>query len=134
VARTALRTKLQESMADQLTDIVVDAVLTIQKPDQPLDLFMVCAVGCCFYTCTVLFSGGGGNHTGVNIRESGQPSDLFMVRECQLCISPRSRNDGAVPTIQKPDQPLNLFMVRPWLLYFQACTVLFSSVGGDHTG
>ncbi len=25
----------------QLTDIVVDAVLTIQKPDQPLDLYMV---------------------------------------------------------------------------------------------
>ncbi|KAK9802062.1 hypothetical protein WJX73_009618 [Symbiochloris irregularis] len=41
VARTSLRTKLYETLADQLTDIVVDAVLTIRQPDQPLDLFMV---------------------------------------------------------------------------------------------
>jgi hypothetical protein len=41
VARTALRTKLREGLADQLTDIVVDALLTIRKPDQPLDLHMV---------------------------------------------------------------------------------------------
>lgn len=41
LARTTLRTKLQEGMADQLTDIVVDAVRTIQKPDQPIDLHMV---------------------------------------------------------------------------------------------
>ena len=41
VARTALRTKLREGLADQLTDIVVDGVLTILKPDQPLDLHMV---------------------------------------------------------------------------------------------
>ena len=41
VARTALRTKLYEGLADRLTDIVVDAVLTIKKEDQPLDLYMV---------------------------------------------------------------------------------------------
>ncbi len=41
VARTALRTKLHQSLADQLTDIVVDAVLVINKPEQPIDLFMV---------------------------------------------------------------------------------------------
>ncbi|EIE19637.1 T-complex protein, zeta subunit [Coccomyxa subellipsoidea C-169] len=41
VARTSLRTKLYEDLADQLTDIVVDAVLTIRKPDEPIDLFMV---------------------------------------------------------------------------------------------
>ena len=39
--RTSLRTKLYEGLADQLTDIVVDAVLTIRKPDEPVDLFMV---------------------------------------------------------------------------------------------
>jgi len=41
VARTALRTKLREELADQLTSIVVDAVLCIAKPDEPLDLHMV---------------------------------------------------------------------------------------------
>ena len=41
MARTALRTKLAEGLADQLTDIVVDAVLCILKADQPLDLHMV---------------------------------------------------------------------------------------------
>ena len=41
VARTSLRTKLYETLADQLTDIVVDAVLTTQQPDVPLDLYMV---------------------------------------------------------------------------------------------
>lgn len=40
-ARTALRTKLQGDMADHLTDIVTDAVLTIRKPGQPVDLHMV---------------------------------------------------------------------------------------------
>ncbi len=40
VARTSLRTKVYEALADQLTDIVVDAVLTIRKPDEPIDLFM----------------------------------------------------------------------------------------------
>ncbi|KAM3223536.1 hypothetical protein ACQJBY_057101 [Aegilops geniculata] len=41
VARTTLRTKLYESLADQLTDIVVNAVLCIRQSDQPIDLFMV---------------------------------------------------------------------------------------------
>ena len=41
VARTALRTKLREELADRLTTIVVDAVLCIGKPDQPIDLHMV---------------------------------------------------------------------------------------------
>ena len=41
VARTSLRTKLAEVLADQLTAIVADAVLTIQKPDEPIDLYMV---------------------------------------------------------------------------------------------
>ena len=30
-----------EELADQLTDIVVDAVLTIRKPEEAIDLFMV---------------------------------------------------------------------------------------------
>ena len=41
VAYTALRTKLQEVIANQLTDNVTDAVLTIKVPGQPLDLHMV---------------------------------------------------------------------------------------------
>ncbi|XP_021888008.1 T-complex protein 1 subunit zeta 2 [Carica papaya] len=41
VARTTLRTKLYEALADQLTDIVVNAVLCIRKPQEALDLFMV---------------------------------------------------------------------------------------------
>ncbi|KAL5203482.1 hypothetical protein ABZP36_014434 [Zizania latifolia] len=41
MARTTLRTKLYEGLADQLTDIVVNAVLCIRKPDEPIDLFMV---------------------------------------------------------------------------------------------
>ncbi|XP_076940238.1 T-complex protein 1 subunit zeta 1-like [Bidens hawaiensis] len=41
VARTTLRTKLYEGLADQLTDIVVNAVLCIRKPEEALDLFMV---------------------------------------------------------------------------------------------
>lgn len=41
VARTTLRTKLHEALADQLTDIVVNAVLCIQKPEESIDLFMV---------------------------------------------------------------------------------------------
>ncbi|KAL3007777.1 hypothetical protein AAZX31_08G353500 [Glycine max] len=36
VARTTVRTKLYESLADQLTDIIVDA-----KPEEEIDLFMV---------------------------------------------------------------------------------------------
>ena len=41
VARTALRTKLREELADKLTTIVVDAVLCIAKPEEPIDLHMV---------------------------------------------------------------------------------------------
>lgn len=41
VARTTLRTKLYQQMADQLTEIMVDAVLTIMRPNEPLDLHMV---------------------------------------------------------------------------------------------
>ncbi|KAI9184152.1 T-complex protein 1 subunit zeta [Blastocladiella emersonii ATCC 22665] len=41
VARTALRTKLHADLADNLTEAVVDAVLTIRKEGQPIDLYMV---------------------------------------------------------------------------------------------
>jgi len=41
VAKTALRTKLRDNLADQLTSIVVDSILTIAKPDEPIDLHMV---------------------------------------------------------------------------------------------
>jgi chaperonin GroEL (HSP60 family) len=40
-AKTALRSKLREELADQLTTIVVDAVLCIAKQDEPIDLHMV---------------------------------------------------------------------------------------------
>uniref|UniRef100_A0A6N2MXL0 T-complex protein 1 subunit zeta n=1 Tax=Salix viminalis TaxID=40686 RepID=A0A6N2MXL0_SALVM len=41
VARTTIRTKLYEALADQLTDIVVNSVLCIRKPEEAIDLFMV---------------------------------------------------------------------------------------------
>lgn len=41
VARTSLRTKLHSALADTLTEAVVDAVLTIRKSEQPIDLHMV---------------------------------------------------------------------------------------------
>ncbi|KAJ1443263.1 TCP-1-like chaperonin intermediate domain superfamily [Sesbania bispinosa] len=41
VARTTLRTKLYEALADQLTDIIVNAVLCVRKPEEAIDLFMV---------------------------------------------------------------------------------------------
>lgn len=41
VARTALRSKLREDLADQLTSIVVDAVCLVAKKDEPIDLHMV---------------------------------------------------------------------------------------------
>ena len=41
VAKTALRSKLREELADKLTAIVVDAVLCIAKQDEPIDLHMV---------------------------------------------------------------------------------------------
>ena len=41
VAQTCLRTKLGKSLADQLTDVVVDAILSIRKEGQPIDLHMI---------------------------------------------------------------------------------------------
>ncbi|RWS12760.1 T-complex protein 1 subunit zeta-like protein [Dinothrombium tinctorium] len=41
VAKTALRTKIHPKIADQLTDICVDAILAIREENKPLDLFMV---------------------------------------------------------------------------------------------
>ena len=41
VARTSLRTKVQEELADVLTEHVVDAVLAIRKEGEPIDLHMV---------------------------------------------------------------------------------------------
>lgn len=36
-----MMTKLAPHLAEQLTDIVTDAVVTIRQPDQPIDLYMV---------------------------------------------------------------------------------------------
>lgn len=41
VARTALRTKIAGAIADQMSEAVVDAVRTIKRPNEPLDLHMV---------------------------------------------------------------------------------------------
>ncbi|KAG5279089.1 hypothetical protein AALO_G00105960 [Alosa alosa] len=41
VARTSLRTKVHAELADLLTEAVVDAVLAIRKPNEPIDLYMV---------------------------------------------------------------------------------------------
>lgn len=41
VARTTLRTKVHEELADRLTDMVVNAVLCIRRPEEQIDLFMV---------------------------------------------------------------------------------------------
>lgn len=41
VANTALRTKVNQSLADKLTEVCVDAVLSIQQNGKPLDLHMV---------------------------------------------------------------------------------------------
>jgi T-complex protein 1 subunit zeta len=41
VARTSLRTKVHTQLADTLTTIVVDAVTTIQRENEPLDLHMI---------------------------------------------------------------------------------------------
>jgi T-complex protein 1 subunit zeta len=41
VSRTSLRTKVHVDLADLLTEHVVDAVLAIKRPDQPIDLHMV---------------------------------------------------------------------------------------------
>jgi len=41
VARTSLRTKVHQELADSLTETVVDAVLAIERPNEKIDLFMV---------------------------------------------------------------------------------------------
>eukprot|EP01100_Stratorugosa_tubuloviscum_P005012 TRINITY_DN2281_c0_g1_i1.p1 TRINITY_DN2281_c0_g1~~TRINITY_DN2281_c0_g1_i1.p1 ORF type:complete len:531 (-),score=293.70 TRINITY_DN2281_c0_g1_i1:1453-3045(-) len=41
VAKTSLRTKVEASLADQLTPIITDSILTIRKPPAPVDLYMV---------------------------------------------------------------------------------------------
>ncbi|KFO84339.1 T-complex protein 1 subunit zeta, partial [Buceros rhinoceros silvestris] len=41
VARTSLRTKVHSELADILTEAVVDSVLTVRKPDEPIDLHMI---------------------------------------------------------------------------------------------
>ena len=41
VARTSLNTKIHPDLGNPLCDILVDAVQTIKKPDEPLDLHMI---------------------------------------------------------------------------------------------
>jgi T-complex protein 1 subunit zeta len=41
VAKTALRTKLVPEIADQMSEGIVEAVLSISEPDEPIDLHMV---------------------------------------------------------------------------------------------
>ncbi|XP_056412465.1 T-complex protein 1 subunit zeta [Hyla sarda] len=41
VARTSLRTKVHAELADILTEAVVDSVLAIRRPNEPIDLYMV---------------------------------------------------------------------------------------------
>ncbi|XP_040280745.1 T-complex protein 1 subunit zeta [Bufo bufo] len=41
VARTSLRTKVHAELADVLTEAVVDSVLAIRQPNEPIDLYMV---------------------------------------------------------------------------------------------
>ena len=41
VAKNSLLTKIHPKLANPLTEVVVDAVQTIQRPDKPLDLHMV---------------------------------------------------------------------------------------------
>lgn len=41
IAQCVLRTKMHAELADLFTEIVVDAVLCIRKPDTPLDLHMI---------------------------------------------------------------------------------------------
>lgn len=41
VARTALRTKLHEKLADHVSECIVDAVMAISKDSKPIDLHMV---------------------------------------------------------------------------------------------
>ncbi|XP_015670991.1 T-complex protein 1 subunit zeta isoform X2 [Protobothrops mucrosquamatus] len=41
VARTSLHTKVHTELADILTEAVVDSILAIRKPNEPIDLYMV---------------------------------------------------------------------------------------------
>uniref|UniRef100_A0A914XQ28 T-complex protein 1 subunit zeta n=1 Tax=Plectus sambesii TaxID=2011161 RepID=A0A914XQ28_9BILA len=41
VARTSLRTKVHQKLADHITECIVDAVLAIRSPNEPIDLHMV---------------------------------------------------------------------------------------------
>lgn len=41
VARTSLRTKVEAELADKLATMVVEAILTVKREGQPIDLFMV---------------------------------------------------------------------------------------------
>jgi T-complex protein 1 subunit zeta len=41
VARTSLRSKLDPELADALTEMIADSVLTVRRPNQPIDLYMV---------------------------------------------------------------------------------------------
>jgi T-complex protein 1 subunit zeta len=41
IARTSLRTKVHQELADKLTEAVVDAVLIVKKENKPIDLHMV---------------------------------------------------------------------------------------------
>lgn len=41
VARTSLRTKVHQQLADVLTDVCVDAVLAVRQGDKPIDLHMI---------------------------------------------------------------------------------------------
>lgn len=41
VSRTSLRTKLHPDLADSITEHVVDAVLSIRQPNEPIDLHMI---------------------------------------------------------------------------------------------
>ena len=41
VARTSLRTKVRQEVADSLTEAVVDAVMAIHREKEPIDLHMI---------------------------------------------------------------------------------------------
>ena len=41
VARTSLATKVHQKLADQLTDVVVDAILAVKRDEEPINLHMV---------------------------------------------------------------------------------------------
>ena len=41
IAQASLRTKMHRELADLFTEIAVDAVLCIRKPDEPIDLHMI---------------------------------------------------------------------------------------------